>query len=470
MKLRTMKKGIALVIMLVMLLTAVSALAASDSQRLNRFYELAVQYIKSEMYDKAMTALDGALQYCDEEADKDFYADIHLKKGCVYVLQKDYENGQAELDEALRVDPELSDAYLVKTQIFSETGDFASAAATMEKYIELSNTPENYETLSSLYSQAGDSEKAAEAYQKFLEAANVEGAQSTYSMAVFKMDSGDYDGAIADFATIYEDADYGIAANYYTGVCYLQKAEYENALAAFEKCTDHAADFNGLQYNIGICSMQLGKLEEAIAAFTASIETETYKADALYNRAICSFTTTANEEMADEQKVTVLNSAVEDLTAYLAAVTEDAKANAEEGAEIPEVVDSANYYRGACYVSLGEYAKAIEDYTACIENDVLADDCLWNRALIYLQNGQIEEAKADLNACIEKELHPDEAMYYRALASDAQEDYQAAIDDLTVLIGREYNLGDMYYQRAQEYQKLGDDEHYLEDLEASLNY
>ena len=61
-------------------------------------------------------------------------------------------------------------------------------------------------------------------------------------------------------------------------------------------------------------------------------------------------------------------------------------------------------------------------------------------------------------------------MYYRALASDAQEDYQAAIDDLTVLIGREYNLGDMYYQRAQEYQKLGDDEHYLEDLEASLNY
>ena len=45
-----------------------------------------------------------------------------------------------------------------------------------------------------------------------------------------------------------------------------------------------------------------------------------------------------------------------------------------------------------------------------------------------------------------------------------------ALKDLTACIEHGYNLGQSYYQRAQVYSAMGDDEHYVEDLEESLNY
>jgi len=76
----------------------------------------------------------------------------------------------------------------------------------------------------------------------------------------------------------------------------------------------------------------------------------------------------------------------------------------------------------------------------------------------------------DFTTCIEKGILPDESLFYRAYAERYLNQYEEALADLTVCIEHEYNLGQAYQQRAQVYQALNDQDHYLEDLEASLAY
>ncbi len=457
-----MRKQItAFVLALILALTMTAAASASsmDAQRLDTYYSLAINAINTENYDKALSYLDSALQYCSETDSPEMYADIHLKKGCVYTIRGDYDNAHQELDEAIRVIPDLSDAYLVKVQAYTEAGDDVKAAETLEKYIEVSGETGYYQTLAEMYAKNGDSENALRAYQAFLDANQLEGAAGLFSMANYKLDSGMYQEAIADYEACLEDPDYGKSASYNIGICRLQMEDYENALPAFEACTDSAADFNGVWYNIGICNMMLERIPEAIEAFGHSIDTETYKTDALYNRAICCFSLEQYQQAAD------------DLTRYMELVEEAAKTAEDAGTEPAETVaDIVVYYRGVCYLALGENEKAVEDFTECIERGYEVNDNTYNRGLACLQGGQFDQAKKDFTTCIEKGTNANESFYYRSFANLYLEDYDGALADLNVLIARDYELSRVYYQRAQVYQAMGNNIRYLEDLETSLQY
>ena len=463
-----MKKLAAILFAVTVIMTAVSA-GAENTRKLDTYYSLAVQYINRENYDKALEYLFAALEYCDEETSKNICADLHLKIACVRTLQQDYENALKELEETLRISPDLAEAWLVQTQVYSETEQYQEAARSLEKYIELSGDRESLETLYQLYSQAGDTENALRCYQAWLDASDLEDAQKVYEMASYKMESGLYTEAIADLETIRNDAEYGKAAAYRIGVCHMQAGDYAQAVEAFGQCADFAAELDGIRYNTGVCYMQMEMYAEAIEAFGASYETESFRNDAIYNRGICHLSQygTETDEAAAEA---ALRAALADFTEYLALTAEEAKAAAAEGEEVPEAVNIATYYRAACYASLGEYDPAIADYTACIEADVSVEDSLFNRGLVQLQAGRMEEAREDLTSCIENGSHTDEALYYRSAVLDQLGEIQAAIDDLTACIEHGFSLGECYYQRAQLYQKLGDMDHYMEDLEASLNY
>lgn len=505
MKLRLVLRIATLVLALAMLACAAHAEGAVDTQKLDTYYSLAVNYIAREDYDKAMQYLDACLDYCDESSNAELCADIHLKKGCVYTMQTDYPAAIEELDAAIGIQPDLAEAWLVKTQVYSDTAAYADAIESLEKYIELSGDNTMGETLAQLYRQNGEAEKALESYQAYLDANGAEGAESTYLLGVYKMDMTQYAAAAEDFEGCLDDENYGVSAAYNAGVCRMNLSDYAAALEDFKRCVDSADQFDGLHYNMGVCSMSLQDYESAVNSFTASVETESYKTDATYNRAIC------------QMSLGNYQPAIEDFTAYLdaqtaAAAEAEAPAETEETEEpaegeapaeteeteapaetekteeteetgeagdglLPQLdqpakqyVDVATYYRGVCWLSIDEYDKAAEDFTACMENGVVPEDSRFNRALSYLQGGRYEEAKADFTECIESGSNVDEALFYRSYAFRYLEDNQSALDDLTACIEHGYNLSQSYYQRAQVYSAMGDDDHYVEDLETSLNY
>ena len=441
-----------LVVVMLMAFGSASA-ATNDPQRLDIYYTLALNAIEKADYDKAMTYLDSCCVYCDETTNPVLYADIHLKKGCVYTLLGEDQKALDELAEATRVQPKLSDAYLVKTQIYSEVGEYEAAIANLDTFIELAEAGEEYELVRA----------QLEALQQIDVAAAEQGtteAEKAYLAGVSKMQSGLYAYAVNDFRTAMDDETYGSAAAYNAGVCLINESDDAGALEAFLKCKEKEGAYDGLYYNLGVCEMAAGTFAAAIEDFTASIEKESYLGDATYNRAVCYMSIGESEK------------AVTDFTAYLAeldkAVEAANTANAETEGYVPQVaVDAANYYRAICSMSLGDYEGAIADLNACVENKVSPEDSCFSRALCYLQQGKNDEAKADFDSLIEKGAREFEARYYRALILRAQGDNENALADLTACIENGYDLYNSYYQRAQIYFELGMEDAYVADLEAA---
>ena len=165
-------KKVALILTAILLMAAcVPALAADGgSQKLNTYYSLAVGYIGKEDYGKAMEYLDAALAICSEDTEPDMSADLHLKKGCVYTIRKEYEDAVKELDEAIRISPELAEAFLVKVQVYTETDNNEEAIANLEKYIELSGDVSLNESLAEMYLAREDKQNAQESFRKMAEA------------------------------------------------------------------------------------------------------------------------------------------------------------------------------------------------------------------------------------------------------------------------------------------------------------
>ena len=271
---RLLKIAVALMMMLALVLAA-SAQAESvviDAQKLDAYYSLAINYISHENYEKAMENLNNCLKYCSEDVNPELYADVHLKIGCVDTIQKQYEDAVRELDEAIRVQPELSEAYLVRTQVYTESEDFAKAAENLERYIALSGVNNMYETLTQLYTQAGNTEKALESYKAFVDNDTQDQVEAAYRMGIYKLETEQYAEAIPDFEVCRENAVYGPSSIYNIAVCYMHLEDYENALANFKACTSEEAQYDGLYYNTGVCSMLLEQTTEAIEAFIKVIK------------------------------------------------------------------------------------------------------------------------------------------------------------------------------------------------------
>ena len=452
-------KKIAMILTAMLLLTAcVPALAAEgSSQKLNTYYSLAVGYIGKEDYDKAMEYIDSALAICSEETDPEISADLHLKKGCVYTIRQDYENAVKELDEALRISPDLAEAYLVKVQVYTETNNTAEAIPNLEKYIELTGDTSLNESLAQLYLAAEDKQNALESYRKLAEGTSEDPAEVSYNLAV-----------------------------------YLMSAEmYAEALEELKQLTADPVKAPGLYYNSGVCNMVLGNFEDAVVNFTDSLTAETFQLDATYNRGVCNMTLMNFREAIDDFTAYIdgMNAATAETPAEPAEETAEeateetteatAEETTEETAEQPAeeteatstaAVDIAYYYRGICYISVEEYENAAADFTVCIDHGMNVNESIFNRGLAYLQSGKFEEAKADFTASIEADYMTDDALFYRSFAFRYLEDNEAALADLNVCVEHQYNLGQTYQQRAALYQAMGDEDMYLADLEASLEF
>jgi tetratricopeptide (TPR) repeat protein len=430
-KTHTLQKITALTLALLMLSAALSAFAADGSSRkLDTYYSLAVGYINKADYDKAMEYLDAALKLCTEETAAAMYADLHLKKGCVYTIRREYGDAQKELDEAIRVNPELAEAWLVKVQAYSEDGKTAEAAESLEKYIALSGDTSLNETLAQFYLQLEDRQNAEASYRKLAESVTEDPDLVSYNLAVYEMGAG----------------------------------MYAEALESLKQCRADPEKVPGLHYNTGVCQMMVGNYAEAVEAFTASLESENFRSDAAYNRAICSMS------------LAEYRAAIEDFTTYIDGLNDGAEVQTGEAtatdltADTKQAVDTAHYYRGVCFLSAEDFDAAAADFTLCIENGINEKESTFNRGVSLLQAGRYEEAKADLTACVEKDYMADDALFYRSYAERALGDNEAALADLTLCIEHAYNLGQTYQERAGVYQAMGDDDNYLKDLEASLDY
>ena len=106
---------------------------ASEAQKLDAYYSLAVRYIETAEYDRALDYINACFDYFDETENAELAADLYLKRACVYTMQGENEPALQDLEKTLELAPETANAYLVRAQIYTDSGLYSDAITNLEK-------------------------------------------------------------------------------------------------------------------------------------------------------------------------------------------------------------------------------------------------------------------------------------------------------------------------------------------------
>jgi len=199
------------------------------------------------------------------QIDSQVKAHNHLQKGITYFDNKDYDRAMIEYSEAIRLNPNLAQAYYNRGQVYFLKGDWDRAIAEYTQAIRAD--PD--------YAKAYNNRGAAYANKE------------------------DYDRAIADWEEVLRiDPNYADARNNLPralnnrGLVYYQKGDYDRAIADWEKVLrinpNNADARNYLPIALlkhGIAYYEKGDLDQAVADFTACLRINPNNVDALNNRA-----------------------------------------------------------------------------------------------------------------------------------------------------------------------------------------
>ena len=349
--------------------------AIVDTQKLDATYTLALNAINKEDYATARKYLNIAFVYCDPQSNPTMYADLLLKQACIDVIEGDNSIALLALDAALEVQPELADAYLVKTQIYTNDGDFANAVANLEKYIALTQDETLYETVAQLHEANGDMAAAQEAYDKFAAVAGADNQEAGFQAGLYRMENGKFAEAVEAFQAYVENETYAAGALYNIGVCKMNLGDSAGAIEAFTACEEKGGNFSGLYYNLGICYLLSEDWEKGAENFVQSIETEPYVADARYNLGICNMQMEKYEE---------------------AVAAFDELVKSVEGEGEATLNDAVYYFRAVCNEALGNLEEAINDLTTCIDHGYELTQTYYQRAQVYAAMGDTENQTKDL--------------------------------------------------------------------------
>ena len=375
-----MKKLFALILAAAMLLAAAAAaeeaaVSVANTQKLDTLYSLALNAINKEDYATARKYLNASFVYCDPQTNPDMYADLLLKQACIDVIEEDYTLALVSLDASLALSPDLADAYLIRTQIYTKQSDLANAVTNLEKYIELTQDNTLFETVAQLHEANGNLEAAQAAYDKFAETTGADKQEVAFQAALYRMENGKYDEAIESFQAFADDETYGAGAQYNIGICKMNSGDYAGAAEAFNACEGKGGNYTGLYFNRGICYLMGEEWAKGADDFTKSIETEPYADDARYNLGICRM-------QLDEYEAAV--AAFDELVA------------STEGQEDVTLNDAVYYFRAVCNAALGKLEDAIRDLTLCIDHGYELAQTYYERAQVYGAMGEAEKQTSDL--------------------------------------------------------------------------
>ena len=377
----------------------VEAVAIADTQKLDASYTLALNAINAEDYETAKEYLNVCFAYCDPQTNPTMYADLLLKRACIDVIEEKNDMALLQLDAALRVQPDLADAYLVRTQVYAAQGEVDAAIENLEKYIELTEDTSLYETVAQLNEAKGDIEAAQAAYDKYVEGAGSEVEEAGFQNGLYRMQAGKLEEAIAAFEAYAEDETYGAGAAYNIGICRMNLGDYAGAIEAFNTCEEKGGAFEGICYNRGVCALMSAEWEAAAADFTKSIESEPYVDDARYNLAICQMQQEDYETAVATFTELIGDGEAEEQTEVKEEQTEVGEEQTEVESE-SVVNDGAYYYRAVCHAALGNLDAALADYTTCIDHGYELAQTYYQRAQIYAAQGDTEAQNADLQASL----------------------------------------------------------------------
>jgi len=307
--------------------------------------------------------------------DNDFsgVTNIHAE-GRLTVEQTNTINRAIEdFSQAIRLDPNNTNAYGERAGAFSTIGEYARAIADFDQAIRLS--PNNTGVLNNrgvTYKTMGNLDLAIADYNEAIRLdPNYASAFGNRGNAYYDM--GNLDLAIADFTqAIRLEPNYAVAfVN--CGNIHDEKGNYDLAIADYNEAIRLDPNYASAFGNRGVAHLNKGNLDFAIADFTQAIRLNPNDATVFINRGL-THEGKGNLELA--------------LADYTQAIRID-----------PNYA-MAFAYRGYVHRTMGNLDLAIADYTQAIRLDPNHALAFNSRGVAYAINGNLDLAIADFEAAL----------------------------------------------------------------------
>ena len=328
-----------------------AALAAVTTPRsfADFYQELEIAIAKGQ-YDKALQALDSCLQLADS-TDRVLLGGLKLKQGCLLTLVGDDPAALQSLQEAARLDPELSDTWLVQTEILIKQQSWTLAASCLSRYLKLK--PDDKRLLGAMaeiLEMNGDYEQAIDYYTQSILSYDAQAADTWLRRGSCRLQIGDFSQAAVDFRQALALGADPQACQENLVLSYLLLEDYDAVLAIGADLVAPENASGELWQHLGVAALALEKPQEALDYFTRSIEKQDELAANHYYRGV----------------------------SYLILEQfEQAQVDFTESIRRGEMLQLSYYNRGVCAVNLADYKQAQADLKQTL---ALSDDTALNQA------------------------------------------------------------------------------------------
>jgi tetratricopeptide (TPR) repeat protein len=199
-------------------------------------------------------------------------AAVKLKDAMTFESTGKYESALLSLDQAIGIQNDYIDAWLIKGVILSKLGKCSEALQCYDKVIELDqNSPDAWRLKAAVYTSENLHQRAVECLEKAVEV-NPNSLEFRLSLANAFQRLKRFEDALKCYAQAKMQMPNDPRIDYYIGVMWGNRADYEKALVSFEIALRFKPDFTDAMLGKGIMLAKLGRTEEAKACANKLLE------------------------------------------------------------------------------------------------------------------------------------------------------------------------------------------------------
>ncbi|MGV3638834.1 MAG: tetratricopeptide repeat protein, partial [Flavobacteriales bacterium] len=187
------------------------------------------------------------------------------------LVRREYKDAMAEVNDALRIDPEHARGYFLKGWIHQEAGDTNLAISSYRTATERDPAfYEAYSALARIHARRGDP-LAWQYYQAALEL-RPKSVEALYAHGLYAQETGRDSIALADYALIKELDPNNPTAWYNTGYIYLEHQDrFAEARKEFQGAITRMPTYAQAYYNRGLTYEFEQKLDSAVMDYKVAL-------------------------------------------------------------------------------------------------------------------------------------------------------------------------------------------------------
>jgi tetratricopeptide (TPR) repeat protein len=244
-------------------------------------------YYWDDKFEEALSAFDRVIENAQQFGIFEGLAVVYFYRGYIHeVVLNDSQQAIADYDSAIKLKPDLAEAYNDRGTAYAHRDNYHLALADYDKAIELKpGYAMAYYNCGIIYAHKGEYARAIADYNRAIEL-KPDYAETYNNRGSAYRNKGEHDLAIADYDNAIELRPDLAEAYYNRGNTYLNKGKFDLAIIDYDQAIELKLDWPQVYNNRGNAYRNKGEYDLAIADYNRAIELKLDYAKAYYNRGL----------------------------------------------------------------------------------------------------------------------------------------------------------------------------------------